>query len=66
MGKTQVAVDECHSYSVPEVQKAIKTCLDSLGGLKQFIQPGDRVLLKPNLLQAQPPEELYHHSPRPG
>ncbi|MGI6465367.1 MAG: DUF362 domain-containing protein [Methanobacterium sp.] len=63
MGKTQVAVDECHSYSVPEVQKAIKTCLDSLGGLKQFIQPGDRVLLKPNLLQAQPPEEYITTHP---
>ncbi|MDY9922209.1 DUF362 domain-containing protein [Methanobacterium sp.] len=62
-GKSQVSVAQCQSYSLHEVQKATKTCMDSLGGLDSYINPGDTVLLKPNLLQAKPPEEYITTHP---
>ncbi len=61
--KSQVSVAECQSYSLREVQKATKTCMDALGGLDSYINPGDNVLLKPNLLQAKPPEEYITTHP---
>lgn len=61
--KSQVAVAECQSYSLDEVLKATQTCMDFLGGLASYINPGDTVLLKPNLLQAKPPEEYITTHP---
>lgn len=63
MQKTRVTVTKCQSYSVKEVQAATDRCLDSLGGLKNYISPGDTVLLKPNLLQASTPEEYITTHP---
>lgn len=63
MKKARVAVSTCPSYSVDEVQQAIQSCMDSLGGLSSYINPGDIVLLKPNLLQAKPPEEYITTHP---
>jgi uncharacterized protein (DUF362 family)/NAD-dependent dihydropyrimidine dehydrogenase PreA subunit len=57
MGKSQIAVTKCNSYDIKEVKTAIDVCMDTLGGLDYYIDPGDRVLLKPNLLQAKPPGE---------
>jgi Uncharacterized conserved protein len=61
--KSIVTVAECQSYSLDEVQQATQTCMDSLGGLASYINPGDTVLLKPNLLQAKPPEEYITTHP---
>ena len=63
MEKSQVSVTECQSYSVQEVQAAIERCLEPLGGLKNYVKPGDTVLLKPNLLQASTPEEYITTHP---
>lgn len=35
---------------------AVKRAVDLLGGIRTFVKQGDRVLLKPNLLKARPPE----------
>lgn len=61
--KAQVAVQSCSSYSVDNVQQATQACMDSLGGFSSYINPGDLVLLKPNLLQAKPPEEYITTHP---
>ncbi len=63
MKQVRVAVAPCQSYSVKKVQNAVITCLDSLGGFSSYINPGDTVLLKPNLLQAKPPEEYITTHP---
>lgn len=63
MEKPRVAVAKCSSYSINKVQQATRTCLDFLGGLESYINPGDTVLLKPNLLQAKPPEEYITTHP---
>jgi uncharacterized protein (DUF362 family) len=34
---------------VENVEKTIVECLDRLGGIKRFIQPGDEVIVKPNV-----------------
>jgi|GEM_PF-2539301 len=61
--KSQLAVTKCHSYDIEEVQTAVDVSMNALGGLDSYIGPGDRVLLKPNLLKARFPEELVNTHP---
>lgn len=49
---TKVAAVKADSYDPQVVQQAITDLLAHLGGISQFIQPGDRVLVKPNMLEA--------------
>jgi uncharacterized protein (DUF362 family)/Pyruvate/2-oxoacid:ferredoxin oxidoreductase delta subunit len=51
-----VALEKAESYSRCEVKKRIESLLSYLGGIKAFVSPGDRVLLKPNMLSAKQPE----------
>jgi len=49
--KTQVSIVKCekiHHYE--SVKKAVKDSLQLIGGLDSLISPGDRVLVKPNLI----------------
>lgn len=50
----KVSIVPCPDYS--DTKEAIAQALDLLGGLENVINPGDRVLLKPNILAANPPE----------
>jgi uncharacterized protein (DUF362 family) len=49
---TKVAAVKADSYDPHIVGQAITDLLAHLGGISQFIQPGDRVLVKPNMLEA--------------
>lgn len=49
---TKVAAVKADSYDPHIVQQAIADLLAHIGGMSQFIQPGDRVLVKPNMLEA--------------
>lgn len=51
-----VALVRCTDYDLVHVEEALRRSLDLLGGLGNFIQPKQRVLLKPNLLRSLPPE----------
>ena len=51
---SKVSIVRCPDYS--DTRKAIAEAVELLGGLKDIIHPGDRVLLKPNILAASPPE----------
>ncbi len=51
---SKVSIIRCPDYS--DTKKAIAEAIDLLGGLKDIIHSGDRVLLKPNILAASPPE----------
>jgi uncharacterized protein (DUF362 family)/Pyruvate/2-oxoacid:ferredoxin oxidoreductase delta subunit len=57
MKKSVISVGECPSYNLEKVEKAVQSCIDDLGGVSTFIKAGDTVLIKPNMLQAKPPEE---------
>ncbi|UCG39280.1 MAG: DUF362 domain-containing protein [bacterium] len=54
--KIPVSIQRCASYEPDQVQDALNKALAPLGGISSFVSPGDRVLLKPNLLSARPPE----------
>lgn len=51
-----VVIKKCDDYDNEEVYKAIKESVDLLGGIGAFVKKGERILLKPNLLSAKPPE----------
>lgn len=51
-----VSVAQCSSYDQAEVDRALDQSLELLGGLEQFVKPGQKVLLKVNALMAAPPE----------
>jgi uncharacterized protein (DUF362 family)/ferredoxin len=52
----RVALAKCDSYDQSEVDAALAKCLQLLGGIEQFVKPGNRVLIKPNVLNASAPE----------
>ena len=49
---TKVAVVKSDSYDTQVVEQAMAELLNHLGGISQFIKSGDRVLIKPNMLEA--------------
>ncbi|NLY92012.1 MAG: DUF362 domain-containing protein [Firmicutes bacterium] len=53
---TTIAIARCCSYQRLEVESAVRRCLQELGGLDNFVRSGQKVLVKPNLLAAEPPE----------
>ena len=53
-----VSLIRATSYDRDQLRESIKTLLEPLGGMAAFVKPGDRVLLKPNLLTgARPTKE---------
>ncbi len=59
----QVAIARCPDYDLPRVQAALAETLGRLGGMDRFVHPGQRVLLKPNLLSPTPPERAVTTDP---
>jgi uncharacterized protein (DUF362 family)/NAD-dependent dihydropyrimidine dehydrogenase PreA subunit len=53
--KARVSVTRCGAYDVDLVRDSLRRLLEPLGGLAAFAQPGERILLKPNLLLAVEP-----------
>jgi uncharacterized protein (DUF362 family)/ferredoxin len=49
-----VVIARCSDYD--QVEGTLHDCLAPLGGMERFVSPGQRVLLKPNLLSAAEPE----------
>jgi uncharacterized protein (DUF362 family)/ferredoxin len=54
--KTRVFIRRCASYRDALVYDAVKGSVDGLGGMGMFVKKGERILIKPNLLAARPPE----------
>ncbi len=54
--KPDVVITKCNDYVNEEVYKAVKESVDLLGGIRAFVKKGERILLKPNLLSAKPPD----------
>ena len=53
----KVSLVKCGSYDTAEVEIAVKKAVDLIGGIAHFIKPGEKVLLKPNLLTDVVPEK---------
>lgn len=61
MEKSQLAVTKCHSYDIEEVQTAVDVCMNALGGLDSFIDPGDRCYSSPTCYKPIPLMSLSPH-----
>ncbi len=58
-----VSIVKCQSYDEEEVLKGLQHAIDLIGGIDHFVKKGDRVLLKPNLLQGKSPERAVTTHP---
>jgi len=59
----RVAIAGQATYNQAAVERVLDQVLSSLGGIERFVQPGQTVLLKPNLLGAFPPERAITTHP---
>ena len=50
----QVFAVPCPDYE--QAERAIRSAIDAMGGMERFVRPGERILLKANLLRPAPPE----------
>ena len=46
-----------HHYDKLRVEHMVRRAVDLIGGIGRFVQPGQRVLIKPNLLRKSTPDE---------
>ena len=53
--RKRVVVKRCASYDTEAVGSALAVLLEPLGGMEAFVQPEQKVLLKPNMLSAKDP-----------
>ena len=47
----------CNTYTDDEVLAAVQTGLDMLGGISMFAKPGERIVMKPNILIGTDPDK---------
>lgn len=59
----RVAIVRCQDYSDPAVDESVRRAFHLLGGLDQYVRPGMRVVLKPNLLAGRSPEAAVTTNP---
>ncbi len=62
--RSRVVIARCESYEPDEVSRAVAEVLEQLGGMSRFVAPGEKVLLKPNLLAAKEPERAITTHPQ--
>ena len=61
--KSTVSIVKCQNYDEDEVLRGLRKVIGLLGGIEQFVQNGNRVLLKPNLLYGKAPEKAVTTHP---
>lgn len=52
----KVSIVKCPSYEQEKVNDAVRQSLDLIGGIRNFVSTGQKVLLKVNALTMKPPE----------
>ena len=61
--KNAVSIVTCGSYDEADVLKCLRRAIALIGGIEIFVRPGNRVLLKPNLLYGKSPEKAVTTHP---
>jgi len=59
----QVSLQKLESYDPAKTFAALEKLLIPLGGMSAFVKPGDKVLIKPNLLAGKSPEKAVTTHP---
>ena len=57
MKKSKVALVRCNEYNDELVYGAVRKGLDLLGGITSFVEPGEKIVLKPNVLIGSNPTQ---------
>jgi uncharacterized protein (DUF362 family)/Pyruvate/2-oxoacid:ferredoxin oxidoreductase delta subunit len=63
MSRSTVALVRCETYEPELVQDALSRGIELLGGLDRFVRPGERILLKPNMLAGDDPSRAVTTHP---
>ena len=63
MKMSRTAIIKCTDYRQDRVDRAVQESLNLLGGIERYVQPGAKVLIKPNLITARRPEEAVTSHP---
>jgi uncharacterized protein (DUF362 family)/NAD-dependent dihydropyrimidine dehydrogenase PreA subunit len=58
----EVSIVKCDSYN--DAEKCVRKAIELIGGITNYIKPGNRVLLKPNLLSPKPPGKAVTTHPK--
>jgi uncharacterized protein (DUF362 family)/Pyruvate/2-oxoacid:ferredoxin oxidoreductase delta subunit len=61
--KPKVSIRAVPDYSRQAVEEGLAGLLDPLGGMEALVRPGQRVLLKPNMLQGKSPDKAVTTHP---
>lgn len=59
----KVSVVKADNYNIETVDKAVNDAVNLIGGWKNFIKKGDKVLIKPNMLTNVTPEKAVTTHP---
>jgi uncharacterized protein (DUF362 family)/Pyruvate/2-oxoacid:ferredoxin oxidoreductase delta subunit len=57
MNKARVIIIRCDTYADDQVLTAVQKGLDMLGGISVFAKPGERIVMKPNILIGTEPDK---------
>jgi uncharacterized protein (DUF362 family)/Pyruvate/2-oxoacid:ferredoxin oxidoreductase delta subunit len=57
MSKARVVIIRCDTYADDQVLSAIQKGFDMLGGVSVFAKPGERIVMKPNILIGTDPDK---------
>jgi len=60
---SKVAIIRCESYEYDAVKKSMERGISLLGGISQFAQKGENILLKPNILIGDVPKKCVTTNP---
>ncbi len=52
LNPSTVSIKSVPDYAPDRIIEAMRACLEPLGGMRAFVSPGQRVLLKPNIISA--------------
>jgi uncharacterized protein (DUF362 family)/Pyruvate/2-oxoacid:ferredoxin oxidoreductase delta subunit len=55
--KSRVALVACNTYNETDVYRAVRDGLELIGGIAAFAKPGEKIVLKPNVLIGSSPEK---------
>src|SRR3989304_1995257 len=55
--KSRVALVACPDYDDTAVDGAVRAGLDLIGGMARYVRPGEKIVLKPNVLIGTSPDK---------